>query len=261
MVEASLLSDLGLVIIAATAISIVMRMLKQPLILGYVLGGIVIGRMMFGLIKNPSEIAILSELGVAFLLFIIGLELDIKKIKQVGPISLVIGVLQVCFTFLLGFGASILLGMPPIVGFYLGFGIAFSSTMVVIKLLADNKELESLHGQLVLGVMLVQDIFAVFVLSLLPFLNNLSPGIFAGFAIKLVLFVIILVAASWLLLPKLMKIVSLSSELLFMTALTVVFAFGYLAHALDFSIAIGAFFAGIALSSSPLHLDIGSKIE
>ena len=261
MVESSLLFDLGLVIVAASIISLLMRYLRQPLVLGYVFGGILIGPAVFQFVKNPSEIAILSDLGIAFLLFIIGLELDIKKVKQVGLVFSMIGLIQVILTFVAGFAVSILLGFDPITSFYIGLGISFSSTMVVIKLLSDNKELESLHGELVLGIMLVQDIIAIFALSLLPAIHALEPSFLLYFALKVGLFIILIFAANALILPWLMRQAAHNSELLFLAALSIIFFFAYLANQLGFSLAIGAFIAGLALSASPLHLEIRHKVE
>ncbi len=260
MTDTSLLVDLGLVIIAATVISLLMGMLKQPLVLGYVIGGFLIGPALFGIVNNPAEIAILSELGIAFLLFIIGLELNIAKIKHVGGISVIVGFFQVLLTFGSGLLAFTLLGFDFIASFYVGLAVAFSSTMVVIKILADNRELESLHGQIVLGVMLIQDILAVFALSLLPTLTNLQPSIIGMFFLKIMIFVAALVLVSRFVVPFIMKQAQHNSELIFLAALSIIFGFSYLAIVLNFSIAIGAFLAGLALSVSPLHLDIGQKI-
>ena len=178
MVESSLLFDLGLVIIAASAISLLMKLLRQPLVLGYVAGGVLIGPAVFQFVKNPTEIAVLSDLGIAFLLFVIGLELDFKKVRQVGVVFSMIGLLQVILTVAVGFAVGLIMGFNPLTSFYIALGVSFSSTMVVIKLLSDNKELESLHGELVLGIMLVQDVIAIFALSLLPSIQSI------GFSIK-----------------------------------------------------------------------------
>ncbi len=261
VVESTLALDLGLVIIAATAISLLMRFLKQPLVLGYVIGGVLIGPAFLKFVVHPSEIAILSELGIAFLLFVIGLELDFKKIKQVGLVSSGVGLLQVSLCALVGFLVSLSLGFGVLPSIYIALGVSFSSTMVVIKILSDNKELESLHGELVLGIMLVQDIIAIFALSILTSLDSITPTFFLFFALKVALFGVLIVVASLIVLPWLMRQVSSSSELIFLAALSTIFLFAFLANKLQFSIAIGAFLAGLALSASPLHLDIRQRIE
>ncbi len=261
MVESSLLFDLGLVIIAASAISLLMKLLRQPLVLGYVAGGVLIGPAVFQFVKNPTEIAVLSDLGIAFLLFVIGLELDFKKVRQVGVVFSMIGLLQVILTVAVGFAVGLIMGFNPLTSFYIALGVSFSSTMVVIKLLSDNKELESLHGELVLGIMLVQDVIAIFALSLLPSIQSIGFSFLFFFVLKVGLFAILIFVANALLLPWLMRQVAHNSELLFLGALSVIFFFAYLANLLGFSLAIGAFIAGLALSASPLHLEIRQKVE
>lgn len=257
----SLVFDLGLVILVACSISLLMRLLRQPLVLGYVIGGIIIGPAAFHFVKDPSEISVLSDLGIAFLLFIIGLELDFKKVKQVGFVFSLIGAMQVAGTFVIGFVAGLLLGFSATTAFYIALGISFSSTMVVIKILSDNKELESLHGELVLGIMLVQDVIAIFALSLLPAIGSFQPSFIVFFLIKIMIFILLIIAINAIILPWIMKQVLHNSELLFLAALSIIFFFAYLAHLLGFSEAIGAFIAGLALSASPLHLEIRHRIE
>ncbi len=260
--EISLLFDIALVIIVAAVSAILIRLVRQPLIFGYVLAGIVIGPATLGLIKNPALISTLSEIGIAFLLFIIGIELDIKKLKTIGPSIIIIGIIQVLATFLVGLAAGLLLKFSAIESIYIGLILAFSSTMIVIKLLSDKNELDSIHGRIILGVLVVQDVLAVLALSLL----GSSSGTFsiANFGIIIakgtLLFGIIYVATKYLL-PLVLKFVVESTELLFVGALTICFVFAGLAYYLGYSLSIGAFVAGLALGSTPFNFEIASRIK
>src|SRR3989338_6333944 len=153
----SLLIDIGLIILFAAFLALIVKFFRQPLVLGYVLAGILIGPLAFGLITNAELIKQLAELGVAFLLFIVGLELDISKFKQLGWVVGIVGVLQVSLvTFVATLIATIWLNTTE--ALYVGLIVAFSSTMLVVKLMEDKNELQTLHGKIVLGILLVQDI-------------------------------------------------------------------------------------------------------
>ena len=142
--ETGILLDIGFVIIFATIGAIIARFVKQPLLLGYILAGILIGPAVFGLIKSQSLISTLSELGIAFLLFFIGLEFDISRIKKLKPVVFLVGALQVILITIIGtLVASIWFNIHT--SLYLGAIAAFSSTMIVVKLILDKKEIDTLH--------------------------------------------------------------------------------------------------------------------
>ena len=261
MTSIALLYDIGLVIIVATILAILARWLKQPLILGYVAAGIIIGPTVLGLIKNQDSISILSELGITFLLFMIGLELDINKLKQMGLPATIGGTLQVLFTFLAAFGVTLLLGFKYIEAIYIGLVISFSSTLIVVKLLSDKGELDSLHGKIILGILIIQDVLAVLALSLLNTINNFSLNIiitvlFKGFSLFLIAYIL-----SKYVLKYILNVISKSNELLFIGALSLCFLFAYFASFLGYSIAIGAFIAGVTLASSYQNLEIAGRIK
>ena len=255
-----MLNDIGLVIIAAAVIAAFASKFRQPLLLGYVLAGILIGPLL-GLVSNPEPIKILSELGIAFLLFIIGLELDLKRIKDVGLVSSVIGLIQVAVTTAAGYFIAIILGFKSLEAAYIGLVISFSSTMIVAKLLGEKKELESLHGELVLGVLIIQDIIAVIVLSLIGIaghisLQTASPVLVKGF---------LLIAASYAiykyLLPFFLEEAVHSTELIFISALTTMFVFSAVAMYFGYSFSIGAFIAGVALSTTRYNHEITGRVK
>lgn len=259
--EISILYDIALVIITAAVSAILIRLFKQPMILGYVLAGILIGPAIFGLIKNPGLVATLSEIGIAFLLFIIGIELDIKKLKTVGPSVILLGIFQVVATFIVGLVAGFLLKFSLIESVYIGLILAFSSTMIVVKLLSDKNELDSIHGRIILGILVMQDVLAVLALSLLSTIGSFSIanfGITVGKGI--LLFAIIYLSAKYLL-PLVLKFIVESTELLFVGALTICFVFAGLAYYMGYSFSIGAFAAGLALGSTPFNFEIAGRIK
>lgn len=250
--------DLALVIIAATIIAGISGKFKQPLILGYVLAGILIGPVL-SLVSNTEPIKILSELGIALLLFIIGLELDLKRIKQVGLLSSLIGTIQVIVTAIAGYAISLLLGFNTTQAVYIGIIISFSSTMIVTKLLGEQKELESLHGELVLGILIVQDILAVIALTVIT-----GDSITSKTAPMLLLKMGLLLIASYILyriLPVFLEEAVQSTELIFISALTTMFVFASISQLLIHNFQIGAFMAGVALSTTRFHHEITGRVK
>lgn len=254
----SLLIDIGLIILFAAVLALITRFFRQPIVLGYVIAGLLIGPIAFKLITNKESIQQLAELGIAFLLFIVGLELDIKKFKQLGWVITITTILQVALvTIVTAFFASI--WVTRLEALYLGLIAAFSSTMIVIKLVEDKGELQTLHGRVILGILLVQDILVVLALSLLHSLGGTSAlawlSLLKGLA---------LIMASYFIgryiLSHILRISASSPELLFITSLAIAFLYSALAYYLGFSIAIGAFIAGVALASSPYSIEIVGRV-
>lgn len=265
-----LLWDIGIIILVSTIFAFFARLLRQPLILAYVLAGIMIGP--FGplpLITNGDIVITLAELGIAFLLFMVGLELDIQKLRDVGRVSVGCGLGQIVITFIFGFLLAGLLGFTGIESFYLAFALTISSTMIVVKLLSDKDELDTLYGKIVLGTLLIQDVVTIMAMAILTTLDNFSAS-------SLVLSVIIglgLVSAAIVsgrfILPPFIRFAAKSVELLFLTALTWCFAFSALSYItfhylLGFEmppLAIGSFLAGVSLASFPYNLEILGRIR
>ena len=150
--EQIFLLDLSIIIIAATFLAIIAKYLKQPAILAYIIGGLVIGPFGFKLITDIELVQNIGEIGIALLLFVVGLELSIERLRKVGSKAAIIGLAEVCIITAIGFVIAISFGFKSIEGLYIGLILAFSSTLVVIKLLSDKKELDTLHGRIMLGV-------------------------------------------------------------------------------------------------------------
>ncbi len=258
----SLLLDIGLIIIIATLFSYVIKLFRQPLLLAYILAGVFVGPLGIGIISNTNEIIILSELGIAFLLFGAGVEVNFNKLKGIGFVSFVNGLMQVLLTIVIGIIASSYFGLNQTQSIYMGLIISFSSTMVVLKLLTDNHALSSLHGRLMMGILIVQDLLAIIALS---FLSNIGQPLNLETVSNIVinglgLFSIAIVANKFLF-PYLLKFASKSQELLFLTSISTCFAFMGFAYGLGFSIAIGALIGGLALSAFDYDAEIAGKIR
>ncbi|MCD4759622.1 cation:proton antiporter [archaeon] len=261
LVSNSLLTEIGIILIFATILAFVVRMFKQPLVPAYILAGLILGPLGLGIIKDSESIRTLSEFGIAFLLFAVGLEIDVKKLKEIGLTASLGGLLQVAFVFFAGFYIALRLGFAQFEAIVLGFVLAFSSTMVVIKLLSDTEQLDTLHGRIVLGILLVQDLIIILVLSILSNGTQISTSlVFAALLRGLILFITAFLAGKYIF-PHIFKFAARAKELLFLTSLTVLFIFAILAHFLNFSVAIGAFIAGISLASLPYHHDIVGRVN
>ena len=257
-----LLFDIAFVIIAGTVFAYVMKLFRQPLILGYILAGIAIGPLGMGWISNSETVAMLSELGVAFLLFIVGMELDFRRLRNVGAFVTYGGLFQVVSTFILAYFMSLFLGFSTITSLYLGLILTFSSTMIVVKLLSDSNRIDTLPGRMMLGVLIVQDIVVIIALSVIVSITaggdmlSLYYTMLSGFGIVALAFVFKKYVT-----PSVLRYASSSSELLFMTAVSVCFIFVGVSSHLGFPIAIGAFLAGLSLTAYPYDLEIAGRVS
>ncbi len=252
--------ELGIIIILATLGGLLARLCRQPLIPAYILAGILLGPV-FGLIKSSAVLDSLSLFGIAFLLFIVGLELDITKLRDIGKVASLGGIVQVFLTFVLGYFVAQLLGFSHLSAIYLGLILSFSSTMIVVKLLGDKRELNTLHGRIVVGILLMQDIIAIFALSSLATMNGFSPSLFVIALLKAAIVLLIVFLCSKFIFPGLFHRIASSQELLFLGALSICFVFALLVNAIGFSIAIGAFIAGVSLAHLPYNIEIIGKVK
>ncbi len=259
--SSSLLTEIGIILIFATILAFIVRAFRQPLVPAYILAGLILGPLGLGVVKDPESIRVLSEFGIAFLLFAVGLEINIKRLKDIGLTATLGGLLQVVFVFFAGFYISTKLGFAHFESIVLGLVLAFSSTMIVVKLLSDREQLDTLHGRIVLGILLIQDLIIILVLSILSSSGNISSSlIFAALIRGAILFSAAFLASKYIF-PNLFEFAARSKELLFLTSLTVLFLFSILAYFLSFSVAIGAFVSGLALASLPYHYDIVGNVN
>ena len=260
MVNGNLFVEIGLVIIIAAFAAFLFRILRQPQILAYVVVGILITPV-FGLVTDTSIVESMSIVGIAFLLFIVGLEMDIKSLRSVSLVSTLGGLIQVVLIFIFGYLIALALGFLSLEAAYVGLMLAFSSTMVVMKLLSDKRELHTLHGRIVVGILLVQDIIAIFALSLLASINDFSLSLLGTAFAKFVgLFALAYVTSKYIF-PRVFNFAARNQELLLISSLAVCFIFSLAFHFLGFSVAIGAFVAGLALGNLEYNFEIIGKVK
>ena len=255
--------ELSIIICITVLIAGIMRLLKQPLIIGYILAGIIVSPYFLDIVQSTETIKVFSQMGVALLLFIIGLSLSPKVIKEVGKVSLITGMGQIIFTSLFGFLISRLLGFSVTVSLYLGMALAFSSTIIIMKLLSDKKDLEKLYGKISIGFLLVQDIVVIIILmAISSFSGNLSlDNLSFGNILSGILLIGGFVLISTYILPSLSKFFAQSQEFLFLFSIGWGLGLAALFYHLGFSMEIGALVAGVALSMSPYHYEISSKMR
>lgn len=255
--------QLSLIILIVLAVSFILRILKQPLIIGYILSGVIIGPIFLNILSANETVSTFAEFGIAFLLFIVGLHLSPKVIKEVGKISLITGIGQVVFTSLIGYFIGILLGFSPLVALYIAIALTFSSTIIIMKLLSDKDDLDKLYGKISIGFLLVQDLIAIIILMVISSFSaqsNALPSIFFTF-LKGIILIVLITPISVYILPKFDNFFAKSQEFLFLFSIAWGLGFSALFFELGFSIEVGALIAGILLSMSPYNYEISSKMK
>jgi Kef-type K+ transport system membrane component KefB len=255
--------QLSLIIVLATLVASIMRLFKQPLVVGYILTGLLLTPFLLQYPQAAHTLETFSELGVAILLFIVGLHLSPYEVKSFGKGAVKVGILQILVTSGLGFLLSRVLGYPIISSMYLAAAVTFSSTIIVLKTLTDRQELEKLYGRIAIGVLLLQDLVAALLLIWIASSANGNTGA-GSFLLPFVygsLLTAALIFISLKVLPKVFDFFAKSKELLFLFSLAWGFGLATLFHFLGLSIEIGALIAGIALSLSPYSIEISSKLK
>ena len=260
----NILFQISVAIVVATLLAIVARWLRQPVLLGYIAAGVVLGQTEGLGWLVTAEIEPISELGLILLLFMIGLEIDLKKLRKAGKPVIAVGAGQFVICVVLG------LMVMPMLGFaftaksyaplYLSVACALSSTMIVVKLLYDKAELDTVPGQLTLGILVFQDIWAILFLAIQPDLQNPEPIVIFSSLVKGAGMVAFALAASRYVLPVLFRSIAKVPELLVLGALAWCFFVALVAEKLGLSLEMGALIAGVSLSTFPYNLDVVAKV-
>ena len=254
MTDFPILRDLGLILLAAAAVVLLARQLRVPPIIAYMVAGLLLGPATH-LVHPTESLELISEVGIALLLFLVGLELSLDKIRDVGRVALLAGAGQIVATGGLGFGLARLLGFGGVESALLALALTFSSTVVVVKLLEHRGDLGALYGRIAVGILLVQDVAVAIALTLLAGLEDPSElGVEAvgqslvKASVGMAALVAVAVVATRYVLPRLFGWLSTSLEALFIWSLTWCFGFILTAQALGLSVEIGAFVAGVSLA-------------
>ncbi|MBS3150275.1 cation:proton antiporter [Candidatus Woesearchaeota archaeon] len=254
--------ELTFIILLALVTSIAANILKQPLMIAYILTGILITSFFVDFVTFSEITLIFSKIGIAFLLFMVGLNLNPKVIKEIGVVATVTGLGQIIFTSLIGFLISFYLGFSVIESLYISVALTFSSTIIIMKLLSDKDDLDTLYGKISIGFLIVQDLVAIFLLMFIPLAsNNLEFHIIALSIIKGILLIFFIWLLSIQILPRITKQIAKNQELLFLFSVGWCFLIASLFFYFGFSIEIGALLAGIGLSMSQYRLEIAYKVK
>lgn len=255
---------LSAIIGIATAVALFMRAIGQPLLVGHIITGIIVGPVALGILDDPESLAVFGSMGITLLLFIIGLGLRPTVVKEVGKASVVTALTEIFAATLIGWAVLQALGLSSREALFVGFGLGINSTIVALKLLGDKKELGRLYGKITIGTSLVEDIIAAIALLLVasaqdgqllsfePLLGLLIKGIIAGL-------VMYLVATD--LLPRIQKLVTGDQELLFLTAIAIGLGSAALFDKIGLSMEVGALAAGVMLATKPYAQEVAARLR
>jgi Kef-type K+ transport system membrane component KefB len=266
--DLQLLLNLGLIVITAATFAFIGKWIKMPSIVGYILAGMLLGPAL-NLVELDHALELISELGIALLLFLVGIELSLQKIKDLGSVALTLGGLQMLLTAVGGYAVASLLGFSTIESVFIGATVTFSSTVVVIKLLDQKGATDRLYARIAIALFLAQDIVVIICLTILSGLGSggesvsvieLAKNLGVAFGGMAILLAVTLLSAKYLL-PKPFNWAARSPDTVFIWALCWCFLIVLLAHQFHLSVEIGAFLAGIAIAQLPIHADLHRRLH
>jgi len=255
------IQDFGILLLIIVAVSFLVKLIKQPIITGYVLSGLLFSLILAKDSQNSAQIVTMAELGITFLLFLMGLEFDLKNLKYLGKDVLISSLLQSVVFFFIAFGFTFFFDFTLIEKVYISILFMFSSTLLVAKWLYDKKETSTLHSKITMGILIIQDIFAIIAITFLGVLHEKSLAKIAlaplgGMALVIIAFIL----GKYLLNP-LLAVPSRYPELLFISSLGVCFIFVEIAPFFGYSTTIGAFIGGVTLANTIYKNDIVGRLK
>ncbi|MEI7791952.1 MAG: cation:proton antiporter [Candidatus Berkelbacteria bacterium] len=254
---------ISLTLVVAAVLAGILQKLKQPVIIGHILTGLIVGPYLFHNAQFQDIFDSLSQIGIALLLFIIGLNLSPRVIKEVGKASFITGFGQIILTSLAGFGVSRWLGFSTVSSIYLGLALTFSSTIIIMKLLSDKKDLSKFYSKFSIGILLFQDILVAILLIAVSALSGGATDwghLIVTLLKGIVVFDLIILAVMYVI-PRLSAFFAQSQEFLFLFAIGWGLGLATLFHVLGFPMEIGALVAGVALSTTPFHFEMSSRLR
>lgn len=265
ILSSSVFYEIAAILVLAATLGLLSQWLRQPLITGFIAVGVLVGPSLLGLVQSQDEVKLLAELGVAVLLFLVGLKLDLGLVRSFGSVALMTGLGQVAFTSIIGFWLGLALGLDVVTSLYVAVALTFSSTIIIIKLLSDKREIDSLHGRIALGLLIVQDLVVVLAMIVLSAVEAGSRSDAAVVDIaRIVLHAAAMLALVGLfmryLAEPLVERVSRAPELLVCFAIAWAALFAALGDALGFSKELGGLLAGVALASTKLRESMAARL-
>jgi Kef-type K+ transport system membrane component KefB/voltage-gated potassium channel Kch len=268
MPEMSAFSEVALLLVMAAGIGFIGKLMRQPLIVSFICVGLIAGPSALDVVRSDEQIDLLSELGIAVLLFLVGIKLDVKLIRSLGMVSVMTGLGQVAFTAFFGYLIGLALGLGHVASLYVAVALTFSSTIIIVKLLSDKREIDALHGQIALGFLIVQDLVVVFAMIVLSAIGIGTPGEASGHGGGSVLSVLAsgaaLVAAVVLFAryaaDPLTERLAHVPELLVIFAIALAAMFAAIGDAAGLGKEVGGLMAGVALASTAYRETIAARL-
>lgn len=257
------LLSLGIILALAALLGAWASYFRLPLLVAYILAGVILGPLVIGG-GDKTNFSLLRDLGLSLLLFLVGLEIKIDELRNFGKQSLVVGLAQILLTSFVGFFLSIGLGFSTTSALYIALALTFSSTVIVVKLLTEKRDFDSLYGKLAVAILLLQDLLAIFVLILIPALGGNSGFKLSKLLLTVLVGLVLVSIIYWLsrrLLPHLFDRLARNLELLFLTSLAYLILISAISAKLGFSLEIGAFLAGLGLASLKEEHQIAARIR
>jgi Kef-type K+ transport system membrane component KefB len=259
-------AEIAAILVLAAVAGVIARLLRQPLIVAYIVVGIIAGPALLGLVSDGTEIELLAKVGIAILLFLVGLKLDVHLIRTTGVVALLTGVGQVLFTSLIGYLILIALGFDVIPAIYIAVALTFSSTIIIVKLLSDKRELDQLHGRIAVGFLIVQDLLVIVAMIVIVAIGQpgASDGDVTGQILRTfgggVAFLVVIALLARYVLPRVLDWLAKSQELTLLFGVAWAISLAAISAALGLSMEIGAFVAGVALASTPYRESLGARL-
>src|SRR6056297_2978120 len=261
----SVFGEVAILLAMAAAIGFAGLMLRQPLIVSFIAVGLLAGPSVLDVVRSDEQIDFLAELGIAVLLFLVGTKLDVKLIRSLGAVALTTGLGQVAFTAVFGFLIGLALGLEPVASIYVAVALTFSSTIIIVKLLSDKREIDSLHGQIALGFLIVQDLVVVLAMIVLSTLgmgisDDSGEGRVAAVLIAAAGMLLLVILFVRYLADPLTRRLARAPELLVIFAIALAAIFAAVADAVGLGKELGGLMAGVALASTPYRETIASRL-
>ena len=263
MVESSFVS-VALILALAVAGGAIAKLLRQPVVVSFIVVGILAGPTAFNLVEGAEEIRLFAKFGIAILLFLVGLKLDFHMIRSTGKVALIAGLSQVAFTAAVGFGLAVLFGFETTTAFYIAVALTFSSTIIIIKLIGDKRELDTLYGRIAIGILIFQDILVVAAMVVIVTIGTPGEGsVVTDLVVTLAssaVFLGVAAFASRFVLEKVLDWISKSPELTLLFGVAWAIVLAAISTLIGLSMEIGAFVAGVSLASTAYRESLGARM-
>jgi Kef-type K+ transport system membrane component KefB len=259
-------AEVALLLVMAAGIGLIGTLARQPLIVSFIAVGLIAGPSALDVVRSDAQIALLSELGIAVLLFLVGIKLDVKLIRSLGVVSVMTGLGQVVFTAFFGYLIGLALGLGHITSLYVAVALTFSSTIIIVKLLSDKREIDALHGQIALGFLIVQDLVVVLAMIVLSAIGiGAADGGHGGGSVAMVLASGLALVAAVVLFVRyaadpLTERLARAPELLVIFAIALAAMFAAVGDFVGLGKEVGGLMAGVALASTPYRETIAARL-